>query len=178
MRASYKYSLIVSGISIVSVIILWIAGLLEDNALLPPMIYSGALLLGIFLALNEYKTTDVGKDFIDDLKTSLQVVGYFSIFIGIFTFLYYKYIDWEFVYDQIASKIDAATNGEITPENNPDGLTREEIIEKERATAESFISPSSIAFATFILTVITGFTYSIILTFIIRMNPKYKNQKR
>lgn len=178
MKATLKYALIFSFASIIAKIIMWQKGLLETDATPSSMIYLAALLISIFLSLNEVKTKEQTEptSYFTDLKVAMRSVSYFTIIIAVFTFIYYKYIDWDFMYDRIAARVDAAEALELTKENNLRGLTKEEFVDSERKIAETIFSPSTHATITLMGFMLIGGIYSTLLTFLVRMSPKFKSR--
>lgn len=176
MRATLKYALIFAGLSILAKIIMWQTGLLDENTAPSAMFYLGALLVSIFIALNETKSKEQLEPttYFNDLRVAMQSVAYFTIIITFFTYIYYKFIDWEFMYDRIAERIQAAEELELTADINPHNLTKEEFIESERKISETIFSPSTQATITLMAFMIVGGVYSAILTAVIRMSPKFR----
>jgi hypothetical protein len=176
MRATLKYALIFSGISILAKLILWNLGLLENDATLTFKIYILALLISIFLGLSETKDkeqtspTSLGHD----IKTSLQSVVVYALIMSFFTYIFYKFIDWEFMYERIAERMEAAEAFELTSESNIHNKTRDEFLEGERTFAEFAFSAHWYATITLAGFMIIGSISAALISFLIRKNPKYK----
>ena len=151
-------------------------GLLETDASPSFIFFLGALVISIFLALNETKSKELTEPttYLMDLKVAMQSVAYFSVIMALFTYVYYKFIDWEFMFDKIAERMDAAKKLELTPELNTQNLTKEEFIESERKLSETLFSASTHATITLMAFMVVGTIYSAILTLIIRLSPKFK----
>ena len=178
MKATLKYALIFSFISIVAKIVLWQTGLLENETTLTFKVYILALLLSIFLGLNETKEKEQTEaaTFGEDFKIALRSVVLYAIIMSFFTYIFYKFIDWEYMYDRIAERMVAAESFELTAEANVHNKSREDFLEGERKFAEFAFSAhwySTITLAGFM---IIGSISAGIITVFVNKKDQLQNQ--
>lgn len=131
------------------------------------------ILLAVFFGLRVAKKEDAGKPtiFLHDMKMAMQSAVTYTLLIGIFSYCYYRFIDVDFMNVKIdefmanGEGFDAAT---LSPEQNPQGFTTEEIIEKERDAAAGFYNSAMQSSLTTLGTFLLGGLYSLIVVLFYR----------
>lgn len=172
MRASLKYALIFAGISIAAKIVMFSLGYLEENATTSAMVYLFLLLVSIFISLSETKSKEQTgpTTYFMDLKSAIQNVAYFTILITLFTYIYYQFIDTDFMINKISERMSMAAEMELSPDNNPRGYTKEEFIENEQEISEIIFSPYTHSTITLMAFTLVGIIYSTVITWLVRKN--------
>ena len=175
MRATVKYALIFATLAIVTKIVLWQAGLLNENTSYSGMAYLFYMLLMILLALREHKQREVREKmpFFQDVKTAMQSVALFAVITAAFTYIYYSYLDTDFFANKIQQRMEMAESVNLDELEGNVPKTREEFVQQEKNLSEMIFSPFNHATLTLVGFLIIGGIYSIVVVLLVRKNIFY-----
>jgi len=120
-----------------------------------PLIIMTGVFAGIrlFKKINESKTT-----FLADVKSGMKVVGMYAVLMSLFAYLYYSYIDQDYLINKLNSQIQTAI------ENG----ANEAQADKHKENGDFFLSAYFMSTITLVGFIILGTFYSSIITFFVR----------
>ena len=117
------------------------------------------MMTGVFMGIRLFKQLSVSKtSFIADLKSGMKVVGIYSVLMALFAYLYYSFIDSEYLITKLNSQIQTAIEN---------GATESNVI-KHQETGEFFLSAYFMSTVTLVGFIILGTFYSSLITFFVR----------
>lgn len=168
MKPTVKFAVIFFLVYVILKMVLKIAGLGLELYNLVIFGNMFLIMLAMFLALNVVqKARTEPVSFIADVKTCLQTGMLFAVMATAFIFIYYSYIDPDFLERRTDAQLEVLA--ELTPESDvPAGMTVHEFIQKKKeevgmAYNATYYSAMSLAAFTFI-----NFVYAFFLTFLNR----------
>ncbi|MDB4061672.1 DUF4199 domain-containing protein [Vicingaceae bacterium] len=117
------------------------------------------MMTGVFMGIRLFKQLSVSKtSFIADLKSGIKVAGMYSVLMALFAYLYYSYIDSEYLITKLNSQIQTAIEN---------GATESNVI-KHQENGEFFLSAYFMSTVTLVGFIILGTFYSSLITFFVR----------
>jgi hypothetical protein len=171
-KATLKYGLLFAFIGIVVKLLLWNLGYNYDNATISGATYLFLLLLTIIFSLKEKKKNNKEQSsFSEDFTYSMQSVGYFVLIISVFTFVYYSFIDVDFMQNKIDERIALATQMTEEDLSKISPLSKEEFLKSEQNIVQTIFSPKIHTTLTLVGFLIIGVIYALVLTILFRKAP-------
>lgn len=117
------------------------------------------MMVGIFFGIRLFKTLVQGKTtFLADIKIGMKVAGMYAVFMSLFVYIYYSYIDPSYFDIKLADQLKLAEAAGITGKD----------LQLRRETGEFVLSPYFQSTVTLILYLLLGTFYSSIITFFVR----------
>ena len=121
------------------------------------------VLVGSFFAVRHYKISNATSNIKSEIKAGMRSTTMFALFISLFVYIYYSYIDTHYFPNMIAERVAlAAENPEVD-------------LDQVRTTGEMLFSPKIHASITLFGLTIIGAIYSIVLALLMR---KFYDPKR
>lgn len=169
MRPPVKYALVFFSLFAIGKIILFQMGLQQQQYQMVILANLLFVLLAVFFALREITKTrgPEGVSFLADVKLGLQTAALYALLTASFVYVYYKWIDVEFLnsmQEHLITQVETA----IENESIPKGTTKHQFLEDSARQAEMIYSPGSQFTITMIGLIMMGFIYSFFLTFLNR----------
>jgi len=117
------------------------------------------MMTGIFVSIRLFKQLSKSKtSFIADVKSGMKVAGMYSVLMALFAYLYYSYIDSDYLISKLNSQIQTAIEN---------GATESNVI-KHRENGDFFLSAYFMSTVTLVGFIILGTFYSSLITFFVR----------
>jgi len=117
------------------------------------------MMTGIFVSIRLFKQLSKSKtSFIADVKCGMKVAGMYSVLMALFAYLYYSYIDSDYLISKLNSQIQTAIEN---------GATESNVI-KHRENGDFFLSAYFMSTVTLVGFIILGTFYSSLITFFVR----------
>lgn len=120
-----------------------------------PLVMMTGIFMGIrlFKQLSQTKTT-----FLADVKSGMKVAGMYSVLMAAFAYLYYSYIDGEYLITKLNTQIQTAIENGATASN----------VTKHQENGDFFLSAYFMSTVTLVGFIILGTFYSSLITFFVR----------
>ena len=117
------------------------------------------MMTGIFLGIRLFKQLNESKtSFLADLKAGMKVAGMYAVLMAAFAYLYYSFIDSEYLIMKLESQI------QIVIKN---GANQGDVL-KHRENGRFFLSAYFMSTITLVGFIILGTFYSSLITFFVR----------
>ena len=124
------------------------------------------LLTGVFLGIQQFKNRVQTKtSFLQDVKAGMRVAALYAIFITLFVYLYYSFIDNTYFSVKLSNQIQLLEQSEEGSAAN---------IKKAKELGAFILSPFFHSTVTLIGFLILGSFYAAIITFLVR---KYRHER-
>lgn len=158
--------------------------LFQFNAEYQYTVYSNILflLVAIFFGIRQGMIENNGNTtYLNDVKSGARTAAVFAVIIALFAYVYYSNINPEFLQAKIDERMVLVEN--ITPQEIEtlqaegkiaQGLTKEDLINKELENTQNFYSPFFYATLSLIGYLLVGIVYSLFLGLILRNAPGFK----
>jgi len=131
-----------------------------DNSV-ATQLYFLFLLLAVFFGIRAFFISKPESTFVQLFKSGAQASALFSIIVGGFTYVFYKFVDTTFFIGLIEARLDEARSKGYSLED----------IEKMTGNLESVFSLVSYVPLTVFLFTLLGMSYSVVVAFIFRKVP-------
>jgi hypothetical protein len=179
MKPTVKAALIFAAIYVAFKIVLFQSNLQNDLDFKVAAIFLNTLLLlmATFLGLIWSKKSEknMASVFVHDIKIALQGAMVYAMFVGVFTYVYYEYIDSNYMEDRIEQYMAAAESYKVDdidrnlyPEEWTDAAIKADIIEKERDASTQITTPAKLSAITLMGLFALGAFYAFVITIIYR----------
>jgi len=118
------------------------------------------VLIGSFFTVRKFKMTTSETNMILEVKAGMKTTTLFAVFMTVFVFIYYSYVDTHYFPELIADRVDMAKAAAV---DNPDIN-----IENIRKIGEVWFSPKTHATITLLGLTISGAIYSFLIALLMR----------
>ena len=117
------------------------------------------MMTGIFLGIRLFKQLNESKtSFLADLKAGMKVAGMYAVLMAAFAYLYYSFIDSEYLIMKLESQIQTVIKN---------GANQGDVL-KHRENGRFFLSAYFMSTITLVGFIILGTFYSSLITFFVR----------
>ncbi len=117
------------------------------------------MMTGIFLGIRLYKQLNEKKtSFLSDVKAGMKVAGMYAVLMAAFAYLYYSFIDSEYLMLKLEAQIQTAIENGANDGN----------VTKHRENGSFFLSAYFMSTITLVGFIILGTFYSSLITFFVR----------
>lgn len=113
------------------------------------------LLTGIFLGIRLFKKINSKTKFIEDFKAGMRIAAYYAIFMALFVYVYYKFIDPGYFSIRLSNQLELAAE---------QGMNLEQV----KKTGEFFLNPFFQTTITLMGFLLLGSFYAAMLSFLMR----------
>ncbi|RMG78550.1 MAG: DUF4199 domain-containing protein [Bacteroidetes bacterium] len=166
MQPPIKYGAIFALIGLIIKLSVYLSGFSIEGYKYVTLAYLFLLLLAIALSVRYLYNETYSIQFKEYFKEGLKAGALFTVFISLFTWLYYAKIDTAFLQHKIDERVSYIANmpekelRQIMEEKN---LTRQDVIAQTKQSAETIFSPQFQSTATLIGMMILSAFYSAVL---------------
>jgi len=147
--------------AIAAKLILFLADLPQEQmAMFTIFVNLFIVLVGSFFTVRKFKMITSPSDMKSDVKAGMKTTTLFALFMSVFVFIYYNYVDTHYFPQLIADRVELATDAAV---DNPDIN-----LENVQKMGEVWFSPRTHATVTLFGLTITGAIYSFLIALLMR----------